>query len=1729
MPDYNLGRASGKIEIDYDGSGVSEAIVDLDKATASSEELDKSLTSTQKTLQDTDKQFGSSGSAVDGYNARLRESRQANEDVARSEKAYKATLLDSKATIEDVSRAHEDLERAQERQSKSAGTAADAHKALSSELSIGQVVIRGLSDIIPNLESRLGQLADVEQGVSDKSSAMARGLGVAAKAVALLGPEGEAAGAGLMLASKGIDKVGSAAKASAGFVESFVKDLAGFEVSFGKISGLSLALPSLGGLAGLGAAGAVQGIVEIADAVEQLSGALALLPAVVGGVGVVMGTMKVAFQGVDSALKDMMADDPKKFLEDISKMGPAAAHSMLQLAQFRDQFKAGAGAVQDSFFAQISNDMAPLIQTWLPALVSGGSKVAGVIGGIADGFGKLLMQPQTLQAFSTFIDNISKGLQAMQPGLAPLLSIFTQLSTVGSSFFGQIGGDLTLALGSINNFITQLSASGDLQAWIQSAINGFGHLFDIAGNLTNAFGSIMSIADKFGGGGLLGFLDKLTDELNGWTSSSDGQKALAEFFSTLRTATDAFTPMLGPLLSGITSIGSAFVQLGVATSPAWLDFFKTFAATMSQLGPDIVGIAPSINTFLDNLGAALIRLVQSVGPQLPQIFEDLSNAFVALLPQIPQLVTIFTQLVEQVGPQLPQLFDAVTQGIEDLIPLLPQIIGLIRTFVSGVTDLVEIGSGVEKTIAQMVGAFKSIGKAVVDAADAVAGGLSGLGDDIAKFFDDLPNKAMQWGKNLVKGLVSGMLDSVGLNSLDGAANSIVDGIAKWFQSSPAQVGPFSGAGYTLIRGQQMVKDMASGMVSAQSSVAAAGKSTANAAAAGLNSGTAGAAGAAGAGAAAAAGGGAPGAPTPTGAEGVTGALLPDRIAKADTSILTAYLRHQFDPNRGLKGFSNDMGKLLSTFQSGLNLVSQHVVTPGLQALGMIPALKQRPWEKMPQQEFNEKQIEDLQRKALQGGKQGPTWGQLNGTSDAGHIGDQQIPLGVGADSSKQDIQKAIIAAGRGRGLNDAAIQTALAVAAAESGFNPTVSGGVQGSAGLVSGLFQQSPSSGWGTLDQVNDPNHAINSFFDAFSKQLASNPGNPLLAGVLTQNPQLGSGAQGSAYWNAVSAQLGLGGQILTQLGPGVKGPSWQQLAAGGGGVPGAAPIALPPGAKVGHDGSLSFPAGTQLPQVGTSGASVMQNPNSRASSLGPVDITPDLLAQRGISPLFEKSTPDAAGGKEIPAWAVQFGQMFGLSVTDHPDTTLHGGEAGKGNTANPMGSFAFDFSGAAGDMDRFSQFIMQNLMGQTLQLIHRGPAGDFRIAGGQRVGPGTSAPGYYDADIGGHSDHVHFATDVPPVIMGANGQLVPVLGALPPGATPGAPGTQPGTLGPLGGTQTPFGDVNAANGLLQASQAPKTPADQQMLQPYLQANPDLAGQIAAAQTPGASDQTVQGTLNSINSSITGLQTHDAVGNANTIKALQSTQNQIAQSTGFQQQQSPVQFASSVASAASGIAGSVIQTIQGGLDSLTATQDIADHLVYGVRNTQDVSKLIDDVQKYITFASDIANTTGQVLSTIGGIAGAGGDAAGPGGGAAGAALSSAGQIASLISGALQGVNAAIDFGQQVGQIAGGYVGKFLSQLTAGPGGANPLEGNVGMLLNTNTNQLLSYSEDNPQNQNATNVPGLLAGIYGGGGGSNPNPQVSQQVNVYGSPGMSAGELMNETMWHVKTQGTTGALQAANF
>lgn len=1521
MTDYSLGRAHGRIEIDYDGSGAQRAARDLDRTAAASEDLDASLTKTQRNLRDTEREFDHAGDSAEHYSRRVHDVDQTHIHLHQSHRQ----------TRDDLGKFTRD------------------------------------ADTAGNSAERLGEAL--------------KGLTLVAS---FFGPEARAGALALSQFEFSMDGVGSAAAKTNQHLRNFVKHIASFELSVGKISGVALGGGALGGLAGLGGAAGLMGITQMAGAVRQLTGALGTLPAVVAGVGFSMGTLKIAFHGVSDALKDMMADDPKKFLEDIKNMGPVAGQAMLQIAQFRNLFKLAGASIQDSFFQQVIGDIQPLVQTWLPAVTKGMSQVSGLFGGMAHMFAEVLMQPQTMAAFGMFITNISNGLKAMAPAIGPLVNIFTQLTVVGSGFFSEIGGRITQMLGFFNDVITKAAQSGALQRWIQSGIDAVSHLINIVYSVGAAFNHVMDIADQFGGGGLLAWLDNIAATLNGWTQSAQGQQSLIGFFTVLRQATDAFTPMLGPLLQGLVSLATAFTQLGIAIAPGWQTFFNTFAQAMQQLQPAIVGMAPALNQFLIGLSQAFAQLVASVGPQLPQIFMGLSNAFVALLPQLQPMAQAFVDLTNSVGPQLPKLFGAITDFLVSTIPYWPVVIGFIRDFVTVITGLIQGSGGITNFFTTLL----------TKLGDAIGPSLEKLGED--------------GGKALLAGLAKGLVDSTALGGALGSVKRIMGGISDFFQHSPAKKGPFSGSGYTMTRGAKMITDMAAGMSSAAGSVTTAAGSVMSGAAAAFT-----------------------GAPGPGGSNALGGSLVPDRIANADGSVLDTYLNHQFDDNRGLKGLAKSLTQMSGVGQGVQGLASQ--------VLGLAIGQSGGPtvWRKTVSDEELARRVADSKKAA------GPTWADLLGPGAANLTGSNAanpigsaVPLTQNPDGTWTSPNAAwahLIARESGGRAN-----IVQQIKDANSGGNE------------AQGLFQITPMT-WAAHGGTNfapSPNQAT-------PQQQAA-----IAAAILKANP---SGSD----WGAGLPGRENAAALMAGLVDGSDKKTWQDVL-GTGPLPPVDPIA------------------------GVPGSGVEANPNSRALS---VPLAPNVEAGirkiGGLPGVYPTSGPDAY---QVPAWAQQLAKMFNLTASTYSN----------GGSLHQMG-FAFDFNGAANDMDRFSQFIENNLAAQTLQLIHRSTVSgkDYGIASGQFVGPGTRQPGYFAGDFGGHADHVHWATDVPPLIMGPDGAVMPVQPV--PGGVPNF-GIGVRTPGPGNSNRFP---LSAQNPML--ANGPTGITDQA-----------LADQIAAAQAPGASDQLVGSTLNDISRNIAQLRKSDAAGNQDQIEQLTKVQNSLSQQRGFTQS-NPMQTVAQGAGNIGKVVSDVFQDIQSGAQALGATQDATDHLVYGLRNSEDVVKLVQDSQKWLTFAANISTTVADVAHAVSDfIPDVGPQGAG---GAAKTAAQDVSEIASIVTGALQGINQAISLGIEIYHVAGSYVGKLMSSLVGF--GQGDLMGDVRFLLNTNNNTLASYSEQNPLDKRVGQVPSWME-YYPRNGVNVPTPGVGNLI-IYAGPGQSPAEMMNESMWMINEGSLNGAVAAANF
>lgn len=105
--------------------------------------------------------------------------------------------------------------------------------------------------------------------------------------------------------------------------------------------------------------------------------------------------------------------------------------------------------------------------------------------------------------------------------------------------------------------------------------------------------------------------------------------------------------------------------------------------------------------------------------------------------------------------------------------------------------------------------FAAIGEKVSMAINGVIAFVKAVPDKIKEFFSQAIGWLFQAGKNIVQGLINGIMAM--LNPLGSAMHMVGQRVRDNVPSSPAKEGPLSGKGDTLYAGQKIVQRLASGM------------------------------------------------------------------------------------------------------------------------------------------------------------------------------------------------------------------------------------------------------------------------------------------------------------------------------------------------------------------------------------------------------------------------------------------------------------------------------------------------------------------------------------------------------------------------------------------------------------------------------------------------------------------------------------------------------------------------------------------------------------------------------------------------------------------------------------------------------------------------------------------------------------------------------------------------------
>jgi TP901 family phage tail tape measure protein len=424
-------------------------------------------------------------------------------------------------------------------------------------------------------------------------------------------------------------------------------------------------------------------------------------------------------------------------------------------------------------------------------------------------------------AYNVSLENLSSGLAIMTAnGIAT-----AEASTYTKSMLNELG-DTGSAVGKIlqqqtGKSFAELNADGKSLGDVLQVLYG-----SVGGNATKFAGLWSSVE---AGTGALSLASSGADKFNGVLQQMQADSGATQ--TAYDTMTDTMAYKLDGVKTNAQNLGTALFDAvsgrlgeGVALAGGYL---QTLSESVQQNG--IAGLA-------EGLAAVFTDLATNVGPQLLQTGIDLlgklGEGLVTGIPQLlAQALPVAASLASGLRENAGQLVDAGIQfilnlatglmnGLPTIIAYLPGIVsdiaGIIndnapKLLTAGVQLIITLGQGLIQAIptlvenipqilmavANVITAFnwlnlggniiKILGDGIKGMKGALTSGFKSVLDGGINYIKSLPAKFIEWGKDMIMGLVKGITGSVG--AVVGAVKNVASTIATYIHFSRPDVGP----------------------------------------------------------------------------------------------------------------------------------------------------------------------------------------------------------------------------------------------------------------------------------------------------------------------------------------------------------------------------------------------------------------------------------------------------------------------------------------------------------------------------------------------------------------------------------------------------------------------------------------------------------------------------------------------------------------------------------------------------------------------------------------------------------------------------------------------------------------------------------------------------------------------------------------------------------------------------
>jgi phage-related protein len=564
--------------------------------------------------------------------------------------------------------------------------------------------------------------------------------------------------------------------------------------ALGTVSKLGAVLGGIG-IGALAGQASVAGLASVTIAIQELIGSIALLPAVGASAGIVISTLTLGLRGLGDAISADKPQELEEALKNLSKNGQSFVKTVRDL---KDEFEDLSKSVQNVLLENFSKEVEELAKTFLPVLHKGFTQVAAEINRGALALSDFVRSGHTVKEVERIFQNTRQAVAIFRrSALVPLAETFRDITAVGSDFLPVIAADLDGLVNRFADFIRTARETGQLTVFFERAIQSVRDFFAVIGNLGSIFNSIMNVAEETLGGGFLVLLRNLTQNIEDFLESLEGQVALINFFEGARDAAKLILPILGDLARLILEVVlPAFTKLGVVAAPglnalvdglrkglesaipgiiSFVDSLSSVVVSLvdagvldalgelvrvlgTSLGAAIRSIAPKLGELINSILVKLIEILPRILPGLAKFAGALADLVIAALPVVDVLADIvskvglptlqriaeaLTPIVERLArsigevllPVLPDLADAFEELIDALAPVVDEILAALIELLKALVPLLP---SIVRSITELVKAVLPVIKVFADLAEVVSRSLTKLYEipGVKKFMEE---------------------------------------------------------------------------------------------------------------------------------------------------------------------------------------------------------------------------------------------------------------------------------------------------------------------------------------------------------------------------------------------------------------------------------------------------------------------------------------------------------------------------------------------------------------------------------------------------------------------------------------------------------------------------------------------------------------------------------------------------------------------------------------------------------------------------------------------------------------------------------------------------------------------------------------------------------------------------------------------------------------------------------